>query len=443
MNRTDRQRITSQTILYMNFLLLLTGGSLVSEGAQSEIQNVTRSAVRLPGPHQQTPERTSRYSVGVIFQVAPRLAAISCSLRVQNIVAVDFEDGSDLILFDDLGHLKTGSAITLSRSHLIQHPETSEPGMVLKFPIIGGFVPLGAKRPDGSEHPHAGTGFGINQSISLALDSNGAPNWKSQWSHEVEVRQFTYDGRHFRVVKLQTMTEAHPLRAGQSGWMITAPGLTTAIPDGDDLLEPVWAVRDGKRAAGISRWRWTQAGWSPVAFNPVTPLGLSWFEPSLIRDVDGSFLFCARRSHDITIWRSTDGREWAVAVSVPKVREESPVCLNQTASGVPYVAANPLGHGRERLSLWPLNPKRSGLEPPLVVRDAREEFGESVKGVYWCVDHPIGTTVQLADGQWHHLLVYRVMAKTPRRGPEPLPQTGCYIEEVTAAGPVIPTWKFE
>jgi hypothetical protein len=44
------------------------------------------------------------------------------------------------------------------------------------------------------------------------------------------------------------------------------------------------------------------------------------------------------------------------------------------------------------------------------------------------VDHGVGNLIRLADGQWHSLLTYRVIA------PPASPFTGCYIEEVFSSG---------
>ena len=37
---------------------------------------------------------------------------------------------------------------------------------MVKYPVRGGFIPLGAKLSDGTPHPHAGTGFGTSQAMA-------------------------------------------------------------------------------------------------------------------------------------------------------------------------------------------------------------------------------------------------------------------------------------
>ncbi len=54
------------------------------------------------------------------------------------------------------------------------------------------------------------------------------------------------------------------------------------------------------------RWRFLDAEWRPVAFTLVAGNDKS-YEPSLVRDVDGSLLYLARKDgNDIIVWRSPD-----------------------------------------------------------------------------------------------------------------------------------------
>lgn len=54
------------------------------------------------------------------------------------------------------------------------------------------------------------------------------------------------------------------------------------------------------------------------------------------------------------------------------------------------------------------------------------------------VDHPIGKNVRLSDGQWHHLLCYRIMEE---RGAPPAETTGRYVEEVRTGQTMEPPWR--
>jgi hypothetical protein len=145
----------------------------------------------------------------------------------------------------------------------------------------------------------------------------------------------------------------------------------------------------------------------------------------------------------VAVWRSRDsGATWHQTLSLPKLRTHSPVSLNLSADGTPYPAANPLGSGRTKLYLWPLDAARSSLQDPLVIRDCTDEFGKRPEGCHWFCDHPSAATLQLADGKWHHVLAYRLLGfGTGASGEAATPHTGCYFEEVASAGPAIPAWR--
>ena len=124
----------------------------------------------------------------------------------------------------------------------------------MRFPVIGGFIPLGALREDGSAHPHAGTGFGIAQAISFPVDEAGLFNWNAERIHRCEVHQLRFDGERFSAIRSAPGQEqAHPL-VGESGWEIIAPGITNAIPDGEDLLQAVMTRNGAGQVSGVVRW---------------------------------------------------------------------------------------------------------------------------------------------------------------------------------------------
>ena len=396
-----------------------------------------------------TPEgQVLRYGLGFPFQVAPRQAGLFVNLRMEGIPVGDFENGTDVMIFDDLSSITADGAIAISRNEAEADPQAPKGRIIVKYPMIGGFVPLGVRRADGSPHPHAGTGFGTCQAISFPLNEAGHYTWDSERIHRVEVHQFAYDGTQFAARRLPREADHPHPPVGDSGWDLVCPGITNAIPDGDDLLQAVQAVKDGASTVGVVRWQRQDGLWAPVSFSPAAAGG-AWTEPSVVRDTDGALLFSTRgygadKINLVRVWRSADGgSSWNVAVDAPNTRHEAPISINQAADGTPYIAANLLGHGRERLCLWPLDAERAGLGEPLLARDAREEFGAAPGGSTWMVDHPSGAVVQLADGGWHNVLAYRILEHAEHRGADPPEETGCYVEEVLSAGEPIPTWRFE
>jgi len=447
-------------------LLSLFAGTLGAPAA-AQITAVTAGAVDLTAPRDSTPDAVLAYGLGFPFQVAPGRAALFCNVRVEGVDMWDYENGTDVIFFDDLAAIRAEGAVTLSRNEREQGPD-GKARLVLKFPMIGGFVPLGAKRTDGTAHPHAGTGFGLCQALSFPLNDKGHFSWSDKFVHRCEVHQFTYDGRRFGSVRSASGLEQPYPVAG--AWRIGAPGITNAIPDGDDLLLAVSASSDTGQAAGVSRWQRVGATWQFAAFSPVTPSGMGWAEPSLVRDRDGALLFSARGSGNerlaqVQVWRRQgDGPQWRLVVSTPDVRvwhkqqegpewgsvlclpnahSPGPISIGCATDGTPYIAANQPGSGRQTLCLWPLNAARMDLDKPLVARPAREAFGPAPGGGVWLVDHPSGAVLRLADGRWHGVVAYRVLASGEHKGAAPAPQTGCYVEEVSSSGPVVAPWRFE
>jgi hypothetical protein len=448
-------------------LLLALAVGVLSGPAGAQLTSVTRGPADLTTPPDSRPDAVLAYGLGFPFQVAPDQAALFCNVRVEGVDVFDFENGTDVIIFADLAAIKAAGAVPISRNERRTEGDGVE-RLVIKFPMIGGFVPRGALRADGAPHPHAGTGFGLCQAISFPPDDQGHFSWSAKYVHRCEVHQFSYDGKRFTAVRSSSgLEQTHPV-AGV--WRIGAPGLTNAIPDGDDLLLAVTASDGSGQVTGVSRWARTGNTWQPVAFSPVTPAGGGWAEPSLVRDHDGALLFSARgsggdRLSQVQVWRKqSDGPQWRLVVSTPDVRvwhkqqgdgewglvlslpnahEPGPISMGCAADGTPYIAANRPGSGRETLCLWPLNAGRVDLEEPLTARAARDEFGPAPGGGAWMVDHASGAVVRLADGQWHGVVAYRVLGNAEHRGAPPAAQSGCYVEEISSTGPVAPPWRFQ
>ena len=109
--------------------------------------------------------------------------------------------------------------------------------------------------------------------------------------------------------------------------------MTNAIPDGDDFLVgmtggkidaatlktqgPEVATAGG---AGVMRWKREGNIWRATAYVPVTGVDGA-FEPSLIRDVDGTLLFCGRGSKQP---ESNDIRGLALEGWGPELGENHP-----------------------------------------------------------------------------------------------------------------------
>lgn len=451
-------------------------------GVTPGISSIQRGPVRLTAPTT-TPE--FRYGLAFPFQVATRLAGVFCNIRFGGNDLSDTEFGCDAILFDDLSRISSRNAVPLLRHSKPVDPATGSRRFHNVAVIIGGFVPFGAKRRDGSPHPHAGTGFGIGHTMDHPLREDGFFSWDDPWRDLLEAQQFAFDGKQFKCTRAETRSPDSPLRIPDSPWTVFEPGMCNAIPDGDGFLFPILAQDGTVTAAGVSRWERLNGEWQPVSFTPAAPAAPYlfrdrvlppeldvWAEPSLVRDVDGALLFHARGygrqiNTTVRLWRSTDGgRTWEMALNVEGIRRESPCVLSCAADGTPYFVGNFPRFGRDILCLWWLDSARRGLGGMAVVRDASDEFGE-VPGaaqwyadraagappparadrpnrpLRWWMDHPNAVTLQLADGAWHNILAYRFVSEGEiYRADPPSPYTGTYLDEVLSRGWPVPTWRF-
>ncbi|PYV10422.1 MAG: hypothetical protein DMG07_21155 [Acidobacteria bacterium] len=280
-----------------------------------------------------------------------------------------------------------------------------------------------------------------------------------------ELLQLAYDGRELRIVHRQRVG----LEEMVPGWRISGAGLTNPISDGDDLLVGAQGGRPGRTpGCGLLRWRRSRGAWRPAAFDLITPEDNS-IEPSVVREGGGDLLFLARGRREsgppVRVWRSRDnGRSWQRTIFINGLVGSVPISLNQAVDGTPYVASNlytpwikvpggdagisrlePAGGRGERstLCIWPLNERRDGLEAPLLARDCRTEFGVPPSGTVWAADHPSAMTLQLGDGEWHHVLGYRLLDwKENTHFIAPSPRTGAYVEEVFSVGEPVPPWNF-
>ena len=77
------------------------------------ITGITRGPVDLVTP----PDGDNfRYGLGFPMQIGPRQAALLCNLRTEQMPTGDFENGADVLLFDDIVEISETVAVPITRN---------------------------------------------------------------------------------------------------------------------------------------------------------------------------------------------------------------------------------------------------------------------------------------------------------------------------------------
>lgn len=401
------------------------------------------------------------YQLARAFQLSDTEIGLAVNLRRSGVKAVDTEVGNDLMVLDRLDRIAPKAVVPLNRSEIGIHPRTGGRLLMCLYPLAGGFVPLGARVADGTPHPHAGTGFGMSHVIGFPVDEAGHITIGGSWEIRdpyaaVELQQYRYDGARFIVEHTERIAFDELL----AGWQFTSMPLGNCLVDGNDLIGGLVGKRVASKRAtgsGLARWQRVNGRWRLAAFVPVTRADGS-YEPSMVRDADGSLLFAVRggqpgpNENAVMVWRSANnGTTWKKVIHAKAIRAGTPVTINLGPGGAVYIAGNPHRQTtttgvrqasismRETLLLWPLSKDRRRLLEPIVARDCNADFGRPPHRSFWWADHPVGNTVRLADGRWHYLLTYRVLEQNENlKGKRATPHTGTYVEELFAIAPASP-----
>ena len=190
-------------------------------------------------PADAPPNQAWVYGLVIPFQISPTEAGIFVNIGRKDLLPSgkgDLDAGNDLVIFDDIAKIGTTPPIPLNRGGETKDPRTGERVLMSSYPMGVGFVPHGAKRPDGSPHPYAGTGFGLLIEIGYPLERPGGPeNDPDKMFKKWTLYQYRYDGKSFQVVKSEEIDPNQIV----PGYIFNSKSLTFAIPDGDDLLLPM------------------------------------------------------------------------------------------------------------------------------------------------------------------------------------------------------------
>ena len=411
-----------------------TSTSIGIESSDLAKQPVLSQVIMQEPITQEEAEFPRRYGIPTYFQVSPTQVALLLNRRVTNAAVVDLEDGWDICVFDSFEQIRASNIKPSLRNYIEPHPEAGTPVEMVHHLPIGGFVPLGAKLPDGRDHPHAGTGFGLSSlSGHPAGRDEAVPTTSNKPRHSAGLLvQYAFDGRELRITSQERIDRENYF----PGYYMMGRGLSPALPDGEDLIFALVGgeldehvaeffrrceetgrkpLRGGAGKLGecygayFSRWRRIDGVWRIVEMQRIFEPGPDQCgEPTMVRDGDGSLLVSVRSKgaevppgerdavgkenlyQAFRVYRSTDnGKSWQRVLCLPEMRGATPVTINQMGDGEVYIAANPtlpvqkdskgrtiaMVHQRQRLWIWPLTADRTDVERPRCVMDAVETFG--------------------------------------------------------------------
>ena len=220
------------------------------------------------------------YQIGFFLQLSSNEAGIFCNIRRGGVMPIDLEEGNDLIIFKTVSGINTERVVPLNRSSIMTNKVTNQEQLLSIYPIKGGFVPLGAKRKDGSAHPYEGTGFAMSTIYGYPLHlkdrgfKKGGPG--KETLQLIDVQQYRYDGDSFSITRKEKVSQYDMI----SGWKIDSSSMSNAIPDGDDLIMGLCGItlEGEKRSTGIARWKYKNDKWELSKYAPIAKDGS--YEPS-------------------------------------------------------------------------------------------------------------------------------------------------------------------
>lgn len=347
------------------------------------------------------------YELGFCGQIDESHCLLIASMDEQG--GGDLCVGNDAFVFERLSDIAPEHAIPINRVDPDYQLKRSEGrGFLAKFPGRLGFVPLGAKLGDGSDHPAAGTGF----VLSTAIAKNGK-HAAAVPESIFELIQLRWDGQELKVAPGVLFNEllGHELNG--------TAAITPALPFGPSLLWPM-GVGDGIR---IFQFDWNGQEWAATQAGPSfnTNPGRAGLpgeefhfapgetEPSLRRQ-DDRFLAYTRGADGIgRLYQSRDGFNFELLVARANITV--PQVLNQGLNGDMYLATNP-GPGMLRNPLLGYQLDGDEWTEPFTLHDEqgiRSDEGPLIP----LVDHSIANNVVL-EGRRRHFNFFRVCELSER-----------------------------
>ena len=361
--------------------------------------DITHHGHILHAPTRQ-PQHTTHsvaYHVGRCFQLDQRNCLLVVSMDEQG--GHDLCVGNDAFIFQKLSDIKPENAIPLNSpdpDYSLKH--SAGTAYLAKYTITGGFVPLGAKLPNGNPHPAAGTGLLISEAVTFDLERSQADQNSEA---TIECLQVSWDGANLRVNQ-RTCLDSF------LGHTIVGLPLSHFLLDGDHFLAPFTT----EQGIVVIRFDYDSAQWQPTqAGQPFR----TYQCPPLLPNLNGEFEPCIQKLNNQylvhtrgcdpngRLYTSSDGLNYQLAIT--HWNNMIPQVLNAGLDGSLYLATNPNKDLlRNPLVALPFTGDTFG--DPIILHD-EDGIRDDKQDKIPFVDLALGVNVFL-ENRWRHLLWYRI-----------------------------------
>jgi hypothetical protein len=349
-----------------------------------------------PARQPQDTRNNVAYELGKSFQLDQRHALLVASMDEQG--GGDLCVGNDGFIFEKISEIAPEKAIPIN----FPDPDyklRNAPGraFLAKYPVTGGFVPLGATLDDGRPHPAAGTGILVSDAVTFSLDKTSAD---SSSETIMEFIQLRWDGRSLKIQDKTLIDQA-------LSYKISGTPLSYFCPQGPDFIAPF--VTD--QGIIIFRFAFDGQSWQIAsAGRPfVTLTTADWLykigesEPSIQKQKDRFLVYTRGADFKGRLYQSFDGMDFKLLLEKPNA--SVPQALNQGLDGSLYLATNPNRNIlRNPLVAYPLINDSFG--DPLTIHDEdgiQDDKGPKIP----FIDHAVSVNLVL-ENHPRHLLWYRV-----------------------------------
>ena len=359
------------------------------------IKEIIRYGQILARPDKQ-PDNTKgpcHYALGKILQLDGKTCMLIAGMEEQE--GPDLCVGSDGFIFRKLSDIKAENAIVINRAEKDFLLSDGQKCYLIKTPMRGCFVPLGANDGNNKPHPAAGKGFLYCECVPYKTNRKDPLPVNRCFIEKIDI---SWDGSNLSVDKREFI---------DLGYKKLLPSITNPVAFDDGFLAPFTVNIDAEgERTGIITAYFAYRGNAWRCLKKSEDFGGEYpdaFEPS-IRYNDDGFMVCFRTSKAVApIFLSKDGFEFKLISetwnhTVPRI-------LNQGLDGSLYLSTNTgPGYLRNPLLCYPWN--GNGFDEPFCAHDENGIVNDEGASIPF-VDCGVSANVFL-EGRRRHFLVYRV-----------------------------------